>query len=580
MEIILLGLVGILCIYILYCIFTTTTKEPFTDISDEGRLGALATTITAPTNTDKVGNNPTGLLATVSRLLDGTAIKNTYHSALGRSNTGPRIDDTNSLLSMIDFCFETGKTANPFGNTTFAANCGMCMTTGTTLHGTNFTGSNGSGVVVYQADKEYSILHGVDAVPSAHSATCAPIIRTWKADSNVTSLAINSAQYTKTLEYMKSYNYTIHSGTGPGQHTVMCSDSDIIKGGFYRDGAWDTHIGSQVDYSRKNLLTTIPLDHSCIDKESCTINTSSLQWEVSTLCGRPVPGIVTGLRVVEESITPSGMTFVWDANSAKNATMFDYTLVRADGSGVTDGIGQLQNGNSVVYTGLSAGTIYTFNLTVKNAAGAAPTVVAGGMTKDDRKGIYGIGFARVFQTEMTAIWSGGDNAKTVTLRLTDGTSTSTFTGDPTIKMFRFTDLSPGTSYTLTITSTYETPGTLSVSATQSTPDTPAQGNQLNRVRNIQARWVNGSVATGGTVEISWEPSLRQDEYARVGNYHVMVGTGTKVDDATGNVPPAAIRTGDPFYITQRRIPAGSSHISVWPMTWVGYATAPLVRIAT
>ena len=585
MEIILLGLVLILCLYIFYCIFTHTT-DPFTDmrgrkdIPDEDRLAALATTITAPTNRDRVGNNPTNLIATLATPLNGTVIKNIYETALGLPNSGPRIDDSTSLLSMIDFCLEKGKMRNPFTDTTFAENCGMCMTTGTTLSGTKFTGSNGTGVVVYKADKDYSLLHGIDAVASAHSATCAPIVRLRTASSNVTSMAINSIQYETTLAYMQSNGYTINSGIGAGQHTVTCGESNVIKAGFSRDGAWDTHIGAQIDYSRTNLLTTTPLDASCIDKPSCTVSSSSLQWDISTLCGYPLPTLVTGLTVENSSITATSLTFVWDANSGKHATMFDFKLVRADGSGANDGIGQKQPGNSVVYTGLSPGTIYNFSLTVKNSAGSAPTVVAGGLTKDDRQGIYGLGFAQVFQTEMTVMWSGGDNAKTVTLTLSDGTTTTTYTGDPTVKRFRFTGLSAGTPYTVTISSTYTTPGTLTVTANQSTPDSPQQGNALNKVRNIRARWISGNSTSGGTVEISWESSLRQDEYARVGNYHIFVATGTRESDIRGSLSPAIMRLGDTSYTTQKSVSAGITHISVWAMTWAGYAAAPFVRIAS
>lgn len=575
MEVILLGLVLILCIYILYSIFT---KEYFVDMKDEDRLGALATTINAPSNRDKVGNNPTNLIATLAKPLDGTAIQKVYHRALGFPNSGPRVDNNDSLLSMIDFCFEKGKMGNPFANETFAENCGMCMTTGTTLNGTKFTGSNGSGVVVYKADKEYSILNGIDAVPSAHSATCAPIVRLARANSNVTSLAINSIQYTTTLGYIQSNGYTINSGEGAGQHTVTCEGPSVIKAGFSRDGAWDTHIGDQIDYSRRNLLTTTPLDPSCIDKPTCTVSSSSLQWDISTLCGYPLPTLVTGLTVEYESITSSSLTFVWDANSGKNATIFDYKITRADGTRGTEGIGQKQPGNSVVYTGLNPGTIYNFSLTVKNSAGSAPTVIAGGLTKDDRQPIYGLGFSQVFQTEMTVRWAGGDNAKTVTINITDGTTTSTYTGDPTVKMFRFTGLSAGTSYTVTISSTYTTPGTLSVSATQSTPDSPQQGNALNMVRNIRARWINGNSTTGGTVEISWNSSPRQDEYARVGNYHIFAASGTRESDIRGSLFPAIMRLGDTSYTTQKSVSAGITHISVWAMTWAGYAAAPFVRI--
>ena len=465
------------CIYILYCIFTQS-KEGFDIVdSEEERLGALATAINSPTNVDRIGNNPTGLIASTLNPITSSAaknIQNVYDAALGIANSGPRIDDNSSLVYMIDFCYQGGKALNPFADSTFAANCGMCMTHGTLVDGR--AGSN-FGVVVYPGDKTYSTSQGIDAVPSSHAATCAPIIKSSTAGPNVTSVAINEKQYTATREYMSNNTYTITSGTGAGQHKISCSGTsngiaNVIKAGFFRDGAWDTHIGSTIDYTRTNLLTTTPLDASCIEHTECSISTSSLQWDAATLCGYPKPTAVKDLAVDPTKTTATSLTFIWSGGLNGN---IDYSIKPDHGTGIK------QSGNSVIYTGLTSATSYTFTVTVGSVASSSTSA----NTLDDRDPISNVQFTGVTQTQFTITWSGGNNAQTIRFNLSDGTNQNTFTGDPNSKTYTFTNLTPDTRYTVIISSTYATPGTKTLTAAQSTNAPPPPIPPAILIRGVQ-----------------------------------------------------------------------------------------------
>ena len=90
----------------------------------------------------------------------------------------PRIDNESSFLGLVDFCKNTGASmSDPFSDANFAANCGMCTSSGTLITGEKFTSP--TGVVVYQKDKDnvndtqtknrYKFPR---AIPSLKSATC------------------------------------------------------------------------------------------------------------------------------------------------------------------------------------------------------------------------------------------------------------------------------------------------------------------------------------------------------------------------------------------------------------------------
>ena len=468
--------------------------------SQENRLGAIAATINSPINWDTPGKNPTNLIATAASPISlgaASSIKNTYHTALGNPNTGPRIDDNNSLLYTIDFCYQGAKAANPFSDPTFANRCGICMTQGTLINGTS--GSN-LGVVVFPEDRAYSLSQGIDAVPSSHSATCAPIVKSAGASSNIRSVAVNSEQYTETKAYMLSNFYTIDGGSGAGEKNVKCAGSSnghtfVIKQGAYRDGIWDSHVaGAPIDYSRKNLLTTTPFPSTCIEQSNCVFTTSSLQWDSASLCGYPKPTPLTSLGVDSTQTTATSLTFVWAGGEyADNA---QYSLVKQSDSSTVPGIQGTLNlsGKSVKYIGLTANTVYVFSLTVSNAAGIAQgsyttsgfknfvegffDTVTGrveGQTADDRDKVSGLAITNQMQTSFSVSWTGGKNASSITVSLSDPTTNTQVQSmqiAPGATVCPFTGLVAGKTYTVMVTATYNDGPSVSISGTAQTTSPP------------------------------------------------------------------------------------------------------------
>jgi hypothetical protein len=598
MEAILLGLVAIVCIYIVYSIFT---KESFIDFlpQEENRLGKVATHIITPLNTDTLRNNPTGLVATVARPINTAAastIQNTYQAALGKPNSGPRIDDTTSLLYLVDFCYQTGKTTNPFSDATFAQNCGMCMTNGSLLNGTGFSGSNGTGVVVYSEDKTYSLSQGIDAAPSSHSATCGPMVKLAGTDSNVTSLAINQDQYTATKAYMTSNEYTIVQGIGAGENTIRCTATSnghpyVIKAGFSRDGAWDTHIAGSVDYTRKNLLTTTPIRSSCIEQTSCTIPSTYQQWDISAVCTYPKPTEITDLRIDDTKTTSTSLTFVW--GGGLYADTYDYTLRNTANGSIVPGTSASFNSRSqtVTYKELTPATQYKFTLLIKNAAGTAPgsyteggagsTGYVMGTTLDDRIPMTNIRFTGVSKTGFTVGWDGADNATEIHFVLTGGGSNLTARIPGQTKSYVYTGLSPGTTYTLSATSTYATAGSLtSGSYTQATlaapVATPPPRPRQEGAVITSAQWANGSIQSGGSVDLSWIPPVPTS--GAIINYRIYVSANPTTDATTVPLTPVeAIR----FPNTSVRItaPSNKPYISVWTfISAIGIVESAYVQI--
>jgi hypothetical protein len=366
MEYILLGVVFFVCLYILYSIFTPIT-EPFLPSNIEDTLGKLATQILTPNTWEGTGN-PTRLVATTANPISPLAavgIQNRYDTAMGDPNAGPRIDDTSSLLYMVDFCFEKGKESSPFSDSTFATNCGMCMTMGTNITG---KGTSNFGIVVYPEDKEYSLKNGIDAVASAHSATCAPLVKAEGASSNVRSVAINSAQYEATKTYKQLNSYATSRGIGAGPHSLTCANDSVIKQGFWRDGAWDTQV-APIDYTRRNLLTTMALPATCIEKKTCDITSKYAQWDMSALCGNPKPTEITNLRVDDSKTTSTSLTFRWEGGL--NAETYEHSLVKLPENTVVTNGSPVFNlaAKTVKYINLTPATQYKFSLILKNTEG-------------------------------------------------------------------------------------------------------------------------------------------------------------------------------------------------------------------
>lgn len=63
----------------------------------------------------------------------------------------PRVDNDNSFLGLIQMCKAKGKGNTPFSDPAFAANCGMCLSSGSLKTGETF--SEATGVLVYAEDK-------------------------------------------------------------------------------------------------------------------------------------------------------------------------------------------------------------------------------------------------------------------------------------------------------------------------------------------------------------------------------------------------------------------------------------------
>jgi hypothetical protein len=143
----------------------------------------------------------------------GTALRNTSRMALNippavPSNgvftqgtvadpIGPRIDNENSYLGMIKMCKDKGVGNRPFDDPAFAANCGMCVTSGSLKSGETFT--TPTGVLVYAADKSNAQNDKTKnqfifprVIPSIDAATCKGASRS---DSSQPSLAITQADF-------------------------------------------------------------------------------------------------------------------------------------------------------------------------------------------------------------------------------------------------------------------------------------------------------------------------------------------------------------------------------------------------
>jgi len=109
----------------------------------------------------------------------------------------PRIDNENSYLGTIKMCKDKGVGNRPFDDPAFAANCGMCVTSGSLKSGETF--STPTGVLVYAADKadaqndkttnQYIFPR---VIPSIDAATCKGASRS---DSSQPSLAITQADF-------------------------------------------------------------------------------------------------------------------------------------------------------------------------------------------------------------------------------------------------------------------------------------------------------------------------------------------------------------------------------------------------
>lgn len=114
------------------------------------------------------------------------------------NHIGPRIDDENSMLGLVEFCRKTGASSSPFSDAKFTSNCGMCMSQGTLITGKSFT--KPTGVLVYDKDKEDAIATAKSngyvfprVIPSVGAATC---VGASKGNDAKPVLAITAKDYT------------------------------------------------------------------------------------------------------------------------------------------------------------------------------------------------------------------------------------------------------------------------------------------------------------------------------------------------------------------------------------------------
>lgn len=207
---VLLGIIVLALVFIYWsmCQRAVEAVEGFEltlDENIENRMNPLA----AQTNPLKNPAVPIGIPEARGRELQGmfqTALNVGVLQADGEGSfketpkineTSVRVDDENSFLGMVKMCKEKGASANPFADPAFAADCGMCISSGSLITGETFTAP--TGVLVYKADKTQAIseqkTNGYTfprAIPSVKSAQC---VGASKSDSALPVLALNREDY-------------------------------------------------------------------------------------------------------------------------------------------------------------------------------------------------------------------------------------------------------------------------------------------------------------------------------------------------------------------------------------------------
>jgi len=184
-------LLSILLIVLLALIFRATANEGFTGDTIMNKVQDRANPLAAQQNPV---TNPASQIGITQA--SGSSLRSMSQTALNIpmqvpegggglfttkspvNTLSPRIDNESSFLSLVNFCKNTGASmSDPFSDPNFAANCGMCTSSGTLITGETFT--TPTGVVVYQKDKDsvndtqtknrYKFPR---AIPSLNSATC------------------------------------------------------------------------------------------------------------------------------------------------------------------------------------------------------------------------------------------------------------------------------------------------------------------------------------------------------------------------------------------------------------------------
>ena len=166
---------------------TSPTTEGFSEATNN--LQDRANPLAALTNPLQNPAAPIGLSETAANQLRTTSMAALNFPTPTTSSDGTvelnpplnpnsvRIDSANDYLGKVKMCFDKGKGTNPFADSAFAADCGMCMSSGKTILGATFT--TPTGVYVDKADKKKFLekqkekgLPFPNAVPSLDAATC------------------------------------------------------------------------------------------------------------------------------------------------------------------------------------------------------------------------------------------------------------------------------------------------------------------------------------------------------------------------------------------------------------------------
>jgi len=166
---------------------TTGTTEGYETIEDKviDRASPLASTQNPLTNpvapigiSESAGAKLRDMVQTALNIPSQTvAPDGTITEDAPANPLSPRIDNENSFLGLVKFCKEKGVGETPFADPGFAANCGMCITSGHLITGEKF--KTPTGVVVYAKDKQEALAakerNGYQfprAYPSLNAAWC------------------------------------------------------------------------------------------------------------------------------------------------------------------------------------------------------------------------------------------------------------------------------------------------------------------------------------------------------------------------------------------------------------------------
>ena len=260
---------------------------------------------------------------------------------IGQEVAGPRIDNENSFLGMIQFCKTAGASDNPFNDPKFAANCGMCMTSGSLLTGETF--KTPTGVIVYPDDKTKALADQKQnrypfprVIPSLKAATC---VGASQGPNATPALAINEKEY---AQFAKAAACASSSSFGNG-----CGVCVPTKAWGYLDTSEN---GNSISIS---LFGKGTASVYVAGKQVISGITLSDSKASTTDLGPIAEGTVLDLEVVKRSLASA--PYVYAAVQSKLADGTLYTL-SADTFMETDTVSRLfvRHGTSKFFSSINA----------------------------------------------------------------------------------------------------------------------------------------------------------------------------------------------------------------------------------